>query len=388
MKQSLLFPGLFLAASTGCSLAAPINYGDFSDIPPGSVMYLDVTETANTPGDSGPVVGAPMISGNSLSFDPTSFEVAATGGIDPTDVQLNFTLMAAGRAPISSIELSASGVYSLQGSGSDATRVGYALSMASVTVLEVDDVQLASPVTLPCASSSSSDHLGNGQDTATPWSIGLSYDVSAALTQAGIAFSRGATKIQFALDTMLISIGDPNSSASISVDSFGVEVNPTPDPLPTLAITRSGAERSDGFVESGGARVSSPTVDGRNPVQLDRCAKRIAQPGGHPGHKRTDALSALQALDSRAPGSSNPACSGATGDPVPRRGGRAGPIGQGRRGRDRPSWRSRSLALGFHRPVPGIPPGARSCRRWSSSCSASSSRRARRSSGRSRKTTR
>ena len=68
MKQSILCLGIVLGVVTGASLAAPINYGDFSDIPPGAVMYTDVTETANTPGDSEPLFGAPVVSGNALRF--------------------------------------------------------------------------------------------------------------------------------------------------------------------------------------------------------------------------------------------------------------------------------------------------------------------------------
>jgi hypothetical protein len=36
-------------------------------------MYLDVTETANTPGDAEPLFYGPNITGNLLDFDPKGF---------------------------------------------------------------------------------------------------------------------------------------------------------------------------------------------------------------------------------------------------------------------------------------------------------------------------
>ena len=172
---------------------------------------------------------------------PTTFEVAASKGrIDPADGQLNFTLSSE-RGALSSIALSARGVYSLQGSGGASTQVGFALSLASVTVLEIDHRRLASPVALPPDSRSSSDHLGAGDDTATAWTIDLEYDIAGALTKAGIKFLSGATKLEVVLDKMLVSIGESGSTARISVDSFGVDVNRLSDPVPTLAIKRSGS---------------------------------------------------------------------------------------------------------------------------------------------------
>jgi hypothetical protein len=39
---------------------------------------------------------------------------------------------------------------------------------------------------------------------------------------------------------MLVAIGETRSSASVKVDGFGVDVNRASEPLPTLAINRSG----------------------------------------------------------------------------------------------------------------------------------------------------
>ena len=54
--------------------AAPINYGDFDA---DTVIYLQVTEDANSPGDSPPLFGAPVVSGNSIDFNPVGFSAAA-----------------------------------------------------------------------------------------------------------------------------------------------------------------------------------------------------------------------------------------------------------------------------------------------------------------------
>jgi hypothetical protein len=82
-----------LAAICQPSLSAPINYGNFMG---NTVMYTQVTEDTNSPGDSPPLFGAPTVSGNSLDFNPVGFDANSTGGSGPdiTDGQLLFGIMA------------------------------------------------------------------------------------------------------------------------------------------------------------------------------------------------------------------------------------------------------------------------------------------------------
>jgi hypothetical protein len=80
---------LVAVALTSQAPAASINYGNFSAI---SVDFLDVTEAANSIGDSAPLFGAPTVAGDSLDFDPVGFSASATGasGVDITDGNLRY----------------------------------------------------------------------------------------------------------------------------------------------------------------------------------------------------------------------------------------------------------------------------------------------------------
>ena len=74
MKPSRFLPlptaAAMAAFSFTAAFAAPIQYGNFSGT---SVMYIDVTETANSLGDDEPLYGPPSIAGNQLRIlDSTS----------------------------------------------------------------------------------------------------------------------------------------------------------------------------------------------------------------------------------------------------------------------------------------------------------------------------
>ena len=202
--------------------AASINYGDFAG---SSVMYLDVTETANTPDDEEPLYRSPTLSGTKLDFDPAGFSASGTGGsVDLTDGQLNFTLMGLPGNAIMSISFSEGGDYSLVGTGSAATQIFYGLAVSSVTVLEVDGMALGSPVNLAAASAFGVDDLSDGIDISAPWSLALNYDVNAALTQASVDFITGATKLEIAVNNTLGAISEPSSIAFIAKKDFMIDV--------------------------------------------------------------------------------------------------------------------------------------------------------------------
>lgn len=228
-----------------CSLAtaAPINYGDFSGT---SVMYLDVTETANTPDDSTPLYGPPTLDGNKLDFDPTDFKAEAqVSSTDITDGQLNFTLMALPGSSISTVTITEGGAYTLAGSGTAATLIQYALGVGAVTVTEVDGIALPTSVPLALGSVSGNDDLSQGLDLATPWNLSLTYDVDAALTAASVPFTSGATKLEFAIDNQLVALREQFSLSSVSKFDFMIDVetdplDPNEIPEPTSLLLLAG----------------------------------------------------------------------------------------------------------------------------------------------------
>lgn len=215
--------------------ASPINYGDFTGT---TVMYLDVTESANTPGDEPPLFGEPTIIGNKLDFDPFGFSAsAADGSADITDGQLNFTLMGVQGQPINSFSITESGDFSLLGVGTAATQINYAVAASSVTVLEVDGVPLAVPVTLGAASASGSDDLSAGIDALTPWSLSLAYDVNAALAAANVPFNQGATKLEIAVNNSLVAISEDTSISLVVKKDFMIDTMiPEPSSIALLGF--------------------------------------------------------------------------------------------------------------------------------------------------------
>ena len=233
MTRKLFLALTILLVLCASADATSISYGDFGG---NTVMYLDVTETANTPGDEEPLYGAPTLFGTKLDFDPAGFSAVAIGGFpDLTDGQLNFTLMGTPGVAITSVSLSEGGDYSLLGIGSAATQVIYGLAIASITVLEVDGVALGSPVNLAPASASGGDDLSGGFDIATPWNLSLVYDVNAALTTANVAFNTGATKLKIAVNNTLVAISEPSTIAFIAKKDFMVDVE-TEVPEPTTFL--------------------------------------------------------------------------------------------------------------------------------------------------------
>ncbi|MGB5395763.1 MAG: VPLPA-CTERM sorting domain-containing protein [Gammaproteobacteria bacterium] len=228
-KNSLQFARAVLALTVilaaypfTASQAAPINYGDFNGT---TVMYIDVTETANTAGDTEPLFYSPNITGNLLDFDPKGFAASAGGGSsDLTDGQLNFMLRGQPGNAITSFTFNESGDYVLFGTGTAATGIFYALSVSHVSVSEIDGVALASPVLLSGASASGGDNLGNGSDAGTPWGLSLTYDVNAALNAAGVLYNAGATRLDIVLDNNLGAISETSTIASIAKKDFRINV--------------------------------------------------------------------------------------------------------------------------------------------------------------------
>ncbi len=227
---------IYLVSSTD---GAPINYGDFSDIPPGSVMYLDVTETANSPGDREPLYGPPSILANTLGFDPTDgYRALATGdaSADITDGQLHFRIKGE-NAAILSFALSGAGEYTLSGTGTADTSVSYRSGITSLNILEIDSVPVSSPLVLPGLDATESFDLSGGTANGIPWGSTLSYDINAALSNAGVTFEFGATKLDVAINNVLESTGEASSIAQIGANSFALAATTVPVPEPaSLAL--------------------------------------------------------------------------------------------------------------------------------------------------------
>lgn len=227
--------GLLPAALLFCYLSSA------NAIPQGAspVCYLDVTETANTIGDVPPLYGAPTIVGDSLVFAPTDrFNSEATGGgADLTDGQLNFTLKGL-NAAVTSFDLSGTGDYTLAGTGTSATTVSYRSSITQFSVLEVDGVPVSSPLLLPGLDVSGSFNVSDGTGIDNPWTSTVIYDINAALSNAGVPFQFGATKLDVVINNVLESASEASSTAEIAANSFAITPTTVPVPEPgVFALT-------------------------------------------------------------------------------------------------------------------------------------------------------
>lgn len=127
--------GLGLSLSVSNVLGTQINYGDFMG---NTVTFENVAEDSGT--DPTPLYGAPLVSGDTLDFDPIGFESfsSGAGGIDVTDGTLGLRIVAKGQNHIPYVEFSERGDYSLVGFSGDA--VASVSATFFVNIMQIDGV--------------------------------------------------------------------------------------------------------------------------------------------------------------------------------------------------------------------------------------------------------
>jgi hypothetical protein len=230
----VIFPGLF--AATGS--ADTINYGDFGPVPPG-VRFTGVTESSGS--DAVPLYGAPTAFSSGLDFDPTSFGAFGNGGSkDITDGQLNLGVQGdtmGQLVAIKSIGFFEAGTYTLSGIGL-ATRVTLSEIM-SVTVTQIDGVDVA-PISFDPATSSLTFNLVGNSQVNEPWSSATTVNIEGRLTNMGVSFTAGATRVEVFIDDELLAESEANSVAGMKIQEFMIQATtnvvagtPTPTPSPT-----------------------------------------------------------------------------------------------------------------------------------------------------------
>jgi hypothetical protein len=164
-----------------------------------------------------------------VDLDPTSFSSSATNGTaDSTGGQLNFAVKGTTNSlqtvGIDSISISDAGDYTLSGIGTSATKA-QAGAIMRVTVTEVDGVAIT-PVNLIPVNSSVSFNLAANSGIVQPWSLGLSMNIDAQLTNLNIPFTVGATKLEVVIDNDLSTLSESSSLAFIAKKGFRVNLVP------------------------------------------------------------------------------------------------------------------------------------------------------------------
>lgn len=240
--------GAFLfASSCGQAFAAAINYGDFAGT---TVTYTQVTEDSNS-GDTPPLFGAPTVSGDSLDFDPVGFSASATGaaGVDITDGQLKFGVVANPGAGINGIVLSEAGDTTMAGFGTDATFTSVtALGVLSIKAVDGVGINVISvPFALAFTPSGGTYGLGTdgggGPIFSANWSGTETIDIDAILTSKGVPYSLGATKVSVNLDNTLVALSQAGTFSLIAKKDFGglsVTIIPEPSTMLLLGLASFG----------------------------------------------------------------------------------------------------------------------------------------------------
>lgn len=236
-KTARMIATAAVLATAGAATAAPINYGDFSDVPPGGVMYLDVTEDSFS--DTVPLYGAPSITGDLLDFDPIGFGVSSSGGASGlTDGQVNFTIMAVPGSGLTGFSIVESGDFSFSGVTPTPGTFVSASAGATITILEVDGVALATPISTFASDIFVTDYPTTGGAPSTgllPWSLVTFADLASVLPQGSFA-----TKVEVAIDNQMSTATTLGNQAAITKKDFKivpiVEVVPEPGSLALLGL--------------------------------------------------------------------------------------------------------------------------------------------------------
>jgi hypothetical protein len=219
---------------------AQINYGSFAGA---TVDYIDVTEQLTT-ADTLPLFGPPVLSANSLDFNPVGFDAGASGsgGIDNTGGRLTYRIQAHAGQAIPIITFSEAGDTTLAGGGTDSTSTQVTAN-GTITVNAVDGAAIT-PIVRPISltfTPSGGDYAlasdGGGLPIFhTNWTGSLAINVTQILTTESVPFAMGATNVSIDLVNLLAARSEAGTQSLIAKKDFGVAVVPEPAAVVLLAF--------------------------------------------------------------------------------------------------------------------------------------------------------
>jgi hypothetical protein len=215
---------LLLAAQP--SLAASISYPDQAG---DTVVYKNIQETSFT--DPVPLFGAPIVTGDSIDFNPVLFNALSqfnTPGVDVTDGHLTFVVEAKAGHAITNMQISEGGVTTVVGAGSgiaertytDVTAAGV-LEITHVDGVGIDIVELPINLIFSHQPDGTWDLALHGLALTLPWTGNQFFDLNAALDAADVDYVLGATRVILNLDNGLIADSEETSIAFIDKKDFG-----------------------------------------------------------------------------------------------------------------------------------------------------------------------
>jgi len=222
-----------LGGGVSVAWAAPIDYGDFLGT---SVRYLAVTEDSAT--DPPPLFNAPVLVGDGLDFNPTfGSSSSGAGASDDTNGTLTFGIEALPGSVIDRVAIGESGDFTLTGFGG----AGTGASVHADVTLEIDAVDGAAPAfglstteALVFSPSNGDWNLlddGPGPLVSGTWTGFLEIDVTQMLSDAGLSYVEGVTRVTLQLDNRLHTQSESGTAAVIGKKDFdGLSFTVIPEP--------------------------------------------------------------------------------------------------------------------------------------------------------------
>ena len=212
--------------------AATTNYGDFVGA---SVTYVDVTEGSGT--DPVPLFGPPTVSGNTLDFDPVSFNsFSEDGGFDQTDGTLRFSIEAKDGQFIDKLKLEEAGDFTLLGLGgaptfAQASVLGFLVEIDEVDGIPIDPIKISLDPQVFASVNLADD--GNGQIAQDIWTGEIVVDIT---DQLDVPFERGATRVGVIFDNSLVTLSEEGTSSLIAKKDNGVRITVFPEPSSVMLL--------------------------------------------------------------------------------------------------------------------------------------------------------
>ena len=226
-----------------------VNYGDYTA---DTVTYVGVSEANTAPYGQ---YGAPIVTGDTLTFNPLNMKAEATGGsFEQNDYQLQFEIQADAGKYVQGLDFAEAGDISMFGTGTDATGVDVSASFF-VTIYEVDGVELSQTITKTFGFNSmtfnpnangtvlyNTDLGGVGSvfsPAQTEWDGSIYIDLNSILDENFTSYIDGVTRVSFNIDNVLIAATETGTSAFITkkqVGGFSVTSDVIPEPASLVLI--------------------------------------------------------------------------------------------------------------------------------------------------------
>jgi len=227
---------LFVLSATSWAAQFTMNYGSTMGT---SVTFVDVTESNDEFSPAAALFGAPIVSANSMDFNPVNFTASSTNGSGPpdmTDGQLMFRVEAKPGNAIQNIKFSEIGDTTLAGIGTNTTFTSVVMS-GTMNVHEVDGAGInviSFPFSMAFTPSDGDYFLGTDGAGFRDWMGMVLVDVQQELIDRQVNFTLGATEVSANLNNLLTAFSEDGTSSVIGKKDFGlrVEVNiPEPSAL-------------------------------------------------------------------------------------------------------------------------------------------------------------